>query len=128
MEPRPTSSIWWSEKLQYYTYNSNGTYTMLFWKKNPNHLWYKSSWPRRRTIPKDISHISTHLFIMLVGHWLKPISDKPLLSAKLLLRLEQMRMKTQNVDFVWIHIPGKLNITDYLSRHPLPDTEETHLD
>lgn len=39
-----------------------------------------------------------------------------------------MRMKTQNVDFVWIHIPGKLNITDYLSRHPLPDTEETHLD
>ena len=27
-----------------------------------------------------------------------------------------------------IHIAGKSNVTDYLSRHPLPDAEETHLD
>ena len=26
------------------------------------------------------------------------------------------------------HIPGKSNMTDYLSRHPLPDTEDTHLE
>jgi hypothetical protein len=37
-------------------------------------------------------------------------------------------MKTEHLDFVMIHIPGKSNMTDYLSRHPLPDIEETHLE
>ena len=34
-------------------------------------------------------------------------------------------MKMQNLDFTTIHITGKSNMTDYLSRHPLPETEET---
>ena len=37
-------------------------------------------------------------------------------------------MKTQNLDITMIHIPGKSNMTDYLSRNPLPDTDETHLE
>ena len=34
-------------------------------------------------------------------------------------------MKMQNLDFTAIHIPGKSNMTDYLSRHPLPEVEKT---
>ena len=36
-----------------------------------------------------------------------------------------MVMKMQNLDFTAIHIPGKSNMTDYLSRHPLPEVEKT---
>ena len=57
---------------------------------------------------------------------LLPIFNNP--NAKLPPRLERLRMKTQHLDFVMIHIPGKSNMTDYLSRHPLPDIEETHLE
>ncbi len=57
---------------------------------------------------------------------LLPIFNNP--GAKLPPRLERIRMKTQNLDFTMIHIPGKSNMTDYLSRHPLPDTDETHLE
>ena len=56
---------------------------------------------------------------------LLPIFNNP--NAKLPPRLERLRMKTQHLDFVMVHIPGKTNMTDYLSRHPLPDIEETHL-
>ena len=31
----------------------------------------------------------------------------------------------QNLDFTTIPIPGKSNMTDYLSRHPLPEIEKT---
>lgn len=34
-------------------------------------------------------------------------------------------MKMQNLDFTAIPIPGKSNMTDYLSRHPLPEMEKT---
>ena len=33
-------------------------------------------------------------------------------------------MKMKNLDFTKIHIPGKENVTDYMSRHPLPETEK----
>ena len=55
-----------------------------------------------------------------------PIFNNP--SAKLPPRLERLRMKTQHLDFVMIHITGKSNMTDYLSRHPLPYAEEAHLE
>ena len=57
---------------------------------------------------------------------LLPIFNNP--NAKLPPRLERLRMKTQHLDFAMIHIPGKSNMTDYLSRHPLPDEEETYLE
>ena len=31
----------------------------------------------------------------------------------------------QNLGFTMIHIPGKENVTDYMSRHALPDSEMT---
>jgi hypothetical protein len=34
----------------------------------------------------------------------------------------------QNLDFEAIHIPGKSNMTDYLSRHPLPETGKDHIE
>ena len=57
---------------------------------------------------------------------LLPIFNNP--NAKLPPRLERLRMKTQHLDFVMIRIPGKSNMTDYLSRHPLPYEEETYLE
>ena len=55
-----------------------------------------------------------------------PIFNNP--SAKLPPQRERLRMKTQHLNFVMIHITGKSNMTDYLSHHPLPDAEETHLE
>jgi tRNA U34 5-carboxymethylaminomethyl modifying GTPase MnmE/TrmE len=34
-------------------------------------------------------------------------------------------MKMHNLDFTMIHILGKENVTDYMSRHALPDSERT---
>ena len=58
-------------------------------------------------------------FLIATDHKpLIPIFNNP--SEKLSPRLERLRMKTQHLDFVMIHITGKSNMTDYLSRHPLP--------
>ena len=35
-------------------------------------------------------------------------------------------MKMQSLDFEMIHIPGKTNMTNYMSRHPLPETGISH--
>ena len=35
-------------------------------------------------------------------------------------------MKMQNLDFTAVHITGKSNMTDYLSRHPLPEVQQTN--
>ena len=37
-------------------------------------------------------------------------------------------MNMQNRNFDMIHIPGKTNMTDYMSRHPLPETGKDHLE
>jgi hypothetical protein len=34
-------------------------------------------------------------------------------------------MKMQNLEFTMIYIPGKENVTDYMSRHALSDSERT---
>ena len=34
----------------------------------------------------------------------------------------------QNLDFEMIHIPGKTKKTDYMSRHPLPETGTDRLE
>ena len=54
---------------------------------------------------------------------LPPLFNKP--NAKLPPRIERIAMKMQNLDFSTIHIPGKSNKTDYISRHPLPEVEKT---
>ena len=54
---------------------------------------------------------------------LLPLFNNP--QARLPPRIEQLIMKMQNLDFTMIHIPGKENVTDYMSRHPLPETTRT---
>ena len=55
-----------------------------------------------------------------------PLFNNP--TAKLPPRIERLVMKMQNLDFEMIHIPGKTNMTDYMSRHPLPETGNDHLE
>jgi hypothetical protein len=52
---------------------------------------------------------------------LPPLSNNP--QAKLPPCIERIIMKMQNLDFTMIHIAGKTNVTDYMSRHPLPENE-----
>ncbi|CAB3977618.1 Transposon Tf2-9 poly [Paramuricea clavata] len=57
---------------------------------------------------------------------LLPLLNNP--KAKIPPRIERIIIKMQNLDFEAIHIPGKSNITDYLSRHPLPETSKDHIE
>ena len=67
---------------------------------------------------------TTRLHMYLLGaKLLLPIFNNP--RAKLPPRLERMVMKMQNLNFTAIYIPGKTNMTDYISRHPLPETAKT---
>ena len=54
---------------------------------------------------------------------LPPLFNNP--QAKLPPRIERLITKMQNLDFTSIHIPGKENVTDYMSRHLLPGTAKT---
>ena len=60
---------------------------------------------------------------LLCGKHLLPLFNNP--QAKLPPRIERLIMKMQNLDFTMIHIPGKENVTDYMSRHPLPEITRT---
>ena len=71
--------------------------------------------------------------LLLGAQHFQPATDhKPLLplfnnpTAKLPPRMELILMKMQNLDFTVVHIPGKCNMTDYLSRHPFPDVLQTN--
>ena len=54
---------------------------------------------------------------------LLPLFNNP--QAKLPPRIERIILNMQNLDFSMIHIPGKENVTDYMSRHALQANEET---
>ena len=77
---------------------------------------------------------TTRLSIYLLGapHFQLATDHKPLLpllnnpKAKLPPRIERIVMKMQNLDYTAIHIAGKSNMTDYISRHAIPD--EQHYD
>ena len=57
---------------------------------------------------------------------LLPLLNNP--KAKIPPRKERIIVKMQNLDYEAIHIAGKSNMTDYLSRHPLPETEKVYTD
>ena len=57
---------------------------------------------------------------------LLPLFNNP--TAKLPPRIERLALKMQNLDFQMIHIPGETNMTDYMSRHPLPETGNDRLE
>ena len=80
-----------------------------------------------------VEFATSRLQMCLLGgkHFQLAMDHKPLLplfnnpQAKLPPRIEWLIMKMQNLDFTMIHIPGKENVTDYMSRHPLPETTRT---
>ena len=57
---------------------------------------------------------------------LLPLFNNP--TAKLPPRIERLTLKMQNLDFEMIHIPGKSNMTYYMSRHPMPETGTDRLE
>ncbi|CAB4005007.1 Transposon Tf2-9 poly [Paramuricea clavata] len=57
---------------------------------------------------------------------LLPLLNNP--KAKIPPRIERIIIKMQNLDFDAIHIPGKNNMTDYLSRHSFPETGKDHIE
>ena len=65
------------------------------------------------------------MYLLGVARFQLAKDDKPLMpifnnpTARLPPCIERLVMKMQNLDFQMIHIPGKTNMTDYMSRHPL---------
>ena len=72
------------------------------------------------------------MYLLGAQHFQLATDHKPLLplfnnpTAKLPPRIERIVMKMQNLDFTAVHITGKSNMTDYLSRHPLPEVQQTN--
>ena len=85
----------------------------------------------REALAAEFTTTRLHMYLMGAQHFQLATDHKPLLplfnnpNAKLPPRIERMVMKMQNLYFTAIHIPGKSNMTDYLSRHPLPEVEKT---
>ncbi|XP_068684306.1 uncharacterized protein [Montipora foliosa] len=81
----------------------------------------------REALAAEFTTTRLHMYLMGAPHFQLATDHKPLLplfnnpNAKLPPRIERIVMKMQNLDFTAIHIPGKSNMTDYLSRHPLPE-------
>ena len=85
----------------------------------------------REALAAEFTTTRLNMYLLGAPHFQLATDHKPLLpllnkpTAKLPPRIERIVMKMQNLDFTTIHIAGKSNMTDYLSRHPLPETEET---
>ena len=85
---------------------------------------------RTRSLSSIIYHQET-IYVLEATQFELATDHKPLLpifnnpKVKLPPRIERMVMKIQNLDFTAIYIPGKKNVTDYISRHPLPEIAVT---
>ena len=85
----------------------------------------------RETLAAEFTTSRLQMYLLGGKHFQLATDHKPLLplfnnpQAKLPPRIERLIMKMQNLDFTMIHIPGKENVTDYMSRHALPDSERT---
>ena len=85
----------------------------------------------RETLAVEFATSSIQMYLLGGKRFQLATDHKPLLplfnnpQARLPPRIEQLIMKMQNLDFTMIHIPGKENVTDYMSRHPLPETTRT---
>ncbi|KAL9987542.1 hypothetical protein ACROYT_G001867 [Oculina patagonica] len=86
----------------------------------------------REALAAEFTTTRLHMYLLGAQHFQLATDHKPLLpllnnpNAKLPPRIERIVMKMQNLDFTAIHIPGKSNMTDYLSRHPLPEIQKTN--
>ena len=88
----------------------------------------------REALAAEFTTTRLHMYLLGAPHFQLATDHKPLLplmnnpKSKLPPRLERIIMKMQNLDYTAIHIPGKSNMTDYISRHPLPATDQTSHD
>ena len=85
----------------------------------------------RQTLAIEFATSRLQMYLLGGKHFQLATDHKPLLplfnnpQAKLPPRIERLIMKMQNLDFTMIHIPGKEKATDYISRHPQPETAKT---
>ena len=85
----------------------------------------------RETLAVGFATSRLQMYLLGGKHFQLATDLKPLLplfnnpQAKLPPRIERLIMKMKNLDFTMIHIPGKENVTDYMSRHPFPETAKT---
>ena len=86
----------------------------------------------REALAAEFTTTRLHMYLLGAQHFQLATDHKPLLplfnnpTAKLPPRIERIVMKMQNLDFTAVHITGKSNMTDYLSRHPLPEVQQTN--
>ena len=85
----------------------------------------------REALAAEFTTKRLYMYLLGAKHFELATDHKPLLpifnnpKAKLPPRIERMVMKMQNLDFTAIYIPGKTNVTDYISGHPLPEVAVT---
>ena len=84
---------------------------------------------KREALAADFTTTRLQMYLLGAPKFKLGTDHKPLLpllnnpTAKLPPCIERLALKMQNLDFEMIHIPGKTNMTDYMSRHPLPETD-----
>lgn len=140
MDRSPTESFWRPEDSNHH---SNRSHSLQARKRHNGYFWWKPNWPWRWLISEDRTWL---LWEQIIDRYRETIfanrkrgvgcrihqyqaahvlTWSTTLSASNSPRIERIMMKMQNLDFTAIHIPGKSNMTDNLSRHPLPETQKT---
>ena len=83
----------------------------------------------REALAAEFSTRRLQMYLLGAPKFMLPTYHKPLLpllnnpKANIPPGIERTIIKMQNLDYEAIHIAGKSNMTDYLSRHPLPETQ-----
>ena len=79
----------------------------------------------REALAVEFTTTRLQMYLLGVPKFQLATDHKPLLplfinpTAKLPPRIERLALKMQNLDFKMIHIPGKSNMTNYMSRHQM---------
>lgn len=82
----------------------------------------------REALPAEFTTARLQMYLLGVLKFQLTTDHKPLLplfhnmTAKLPPHIKRLALKMQNLVFKMIHISGKTNTSDYMSRHPLPET------
>ena len=88
---------------------------------------------KREALAAEFTTSQLQMYLLGAPKFKLVTDHKPLLpllnnlKAKIPQRIERI-IKMQNLDFEAIHIPDKSNMTDYILRHPLPETGKHHIE
>ena len=89
---------------------------------------------KREALAADFTTSRLKMYLLGAQKFKLATDHKPLLTllnnpeVKIPPRIERIIIKMQNLHFEAIHIAGKSNMTDYLSRHPLLETGSDHVE